>query len=170
MLWRPSYTTWHAGPRAPASRRLEGEGAGAGGVADLVVLTEEAMAMTGQARWLITLGRWVVVLTHVLECAILALSVVGAAYFVITGEGRLKPTEPWESILTCVFFVFCPAVILCWGVFCLAFVVLLRRRGRAGSLKQIATILRVAVPFLGLGHYESIVRGLADPRDSTVNP
>lgn len=64
--------------------------------------------MTGQARWLITLGRWVVVLTHVLECAILALSVVGAAYFVITGEGRLKPTEPWESILTCVFFVFCP--------------------------------------------------------------
>lgn len=126
--------------------------------------------MTGRAKCLITLGRWVIVLTHVSECVILAMTAFGAAYFVIAGEGRLKLTEPWESVLFYAFLVLCPAVILGWGVFCLAFAVLLRRREQAGSLQQLGRILRVAVPLLGLGYYESIVRGLADPRGSPANP
>jgi Na+/phosphate symporter len=103
--------------------------------------------MMGGTKCLIALGRWVVVLTHVLECVISVLFVLMAAYSVTTGKGRLQLIEPWESILFCVFFTICSAILLCWGVFCLAFAVLLRRCGHAGSVKQIATILQVAFPF-----------------------
>ena len=118
--------------------------------------------MTGRAKCLITLGRWVVVLTQVLICATLALCGLMAAYSVATGKGRLQLDEPWESILFYVFFAPWYAVLPCWGAFCLALAVLLRRRGQAGSLRQIATILRVSVPFSGLGYYDCIIRGLTD--------
>jgi len=125
--------------------------------------------MKGGTECLIALGRWVVVLTHVSECALLVLFALMAAYSVATGKGRLQLVEPWESILFDVLFATCFAILPCWGVFCLAFAVLLRRRSQAGSLKQIATILRVAVPFRGIGYYDSVVRGLTDPRTGAVS-
>jgi hypothetical protein len=131
--------------------------------------TKEGMAMTDRAKFLIALGRCVVVLTHVSACAILVLFGLMAAYSVTTGTGHLQLTEPWQSLLFAVFFALSPAVLLCWGVFCLAFAVLLRRRVQAGPLKQIAAILRVSVPLFGLGYYDSIVRGLADSGDSAVS-
>ena len=118
--------------------------------------------MKGGTKCLFALGRWVVVLTHVSECALLVLFALMAAYSVATGKGRLQLDEPWESILFYVFFAPWYAVLPCWGAFCLAFAVLLRRRGQAGSLRQIATILRVSVPFSGLGYYDCIIRRLAD--------
>lgn len=124
--------------------------------------------MTGGTKCLIALGRWVVVLTHVLGCAISVLFVLMAAYSFATGKGRLQLDEPWGSILFYVFFTICSAILLCWGVFCLAFAVLLRRRSQAGSVKQMATILRVAVPFWGIGYYDSIVRALTAPRTGAV--
>jgi len=125
--------------------------------------------MTGGTKCLITLGRWVVVLTHVSECVILVLFALMAAYSIATGKGRLQLDEPWGAILFYVFFTTCSAILACWGVFCLAFAVLLRRRSQAGSLKQIATILRVAVPFWGIGYYDSVVHGLTAPRTGAVS-
>ncbi len=55
--------------------------------------------MTGRAKCLITLGRWVLVLTHVSQCATLVLFALMAAYSVASGGGRLQLDQPWESIL-----------------------------------------------------------------------
>jgi hypothetical protein len=125
--------------------------------------------MTGRAKCLITLGRGVVLLTHVWECAILVLTAFAATHLVITGGDRLKLDEPWDSMLFYAVVAPSHAVLPSWGAFCLAFAVLLRRRGQAGSRQQFATILRVAVPFLGLGYYDRIIRRLTDPRGDAVS-
>ena len=125
-------------------------------------LAEEKIPMTGRAKCLITVGRWVVVLTHVLVCANLVVFALMAAYSVATGKDRLRLDEPWESILFYGLFAIWFAILPCWGVFCLAFAVVLRRHRKAGSLRQMATILRVSVPFWGLGYYDCIIRGLTD--------
>ena len=125
--------------------------------------------MTGGTKCLIALGRWVVVLTHVSECALLVLFALMAAYSVATGEDRLRLDEPWESILFYAWFALWFAVLPCWGVFCPAFAVVLRRHRKAGSLRQMATILRVSVPFSGVGHYDCIIRGLTDPPSGAVS-
>ena len=126
--------------------------------------------MNGGTKCLIALGRWVVVLTHVSECALLVLFALMAAYSVATGKGRLQLVEPWESILFYGLFALWFAILPCWGVFCLAFAVVLRRHRKAGSLRQMATILRVSVPFWGLGYYDCIIRGLTDGHEDLDAP
>lgn len=76
----------------------------------------------------------------------------------------LQLDEPWDSILFYVVFGTWSVVLPCWGGFCLAFAVLLRRRGHAGSVKQIQTLLGISIPFFGLGYYDNVVRGLLRPQ------
>ena len=112
---------------------------------------------------LITLGRWIVMVTHGWECAILGLSTLLAAYSIITGEASFHLDEPYESVLSYAVFASSAAVIVCWSIFCLVFAVSMRRLGQAGSLKQLMATLRVAIPILGLGYYDRLICELTRP-------
>lgn len=103
------------------------------------------------------LGRWVVVLTHIAECTILLLVALLAGYFAATGHAHLQRDKAWDSIVFHAIFVPYSAVLLSWGVFCLALAVLLRRRTEAGSLRQIGTLLRIAIPFVEVRYYERTI-------------
>ncbi len=86
-----------------------------------------------------------------------------AGYLTATGHVRLPLDKTWDSILFHAIFVPYSAVLLSWGIFCLALAVLLRRRTEAGSLKQMGTLFRIAIPFVGLGYYEHTIRSLTAP-------
>ena len=118
--------------------------------------------MTARTNHLIALGRWIVVATHVLICVLLLLCVLTEMYTVATGNARLQMDEPWESIFFYAFFTSWIAVVLCWGVFCLVFAVLMRRRVQAGSLRQIAALACISIPFWGVGYYDYAIQSLTD--------
>ena len=86
-----------------------------------------------------------------------------AAYQLGTGKSRLQVPEPWDSLI--VYGVMTPqiAVILCWGLFSLVFLILHRRvLGGGGAIQQIAMMMAVGIPFWGLRYYDRLVKRLIE--------
>ncbi len=98
-------------------------------------------------------------------CVFVSLGVVLNVYLGATGNVRLQLNKPWDSIAFYVFFTPGIAVTFCWAGFCIAIAVLLRKRDQAGLLQQAAALLVVAVPFWGIGYYDSIVRRLSESKN-----
>jgi hypothetical protein len=116
--------------------------------------------MRSGGNLLFALGRWIVVLFHVSLCATVSLAAIATTYMVAEGNVRLQLDEPWDSMLFYATYGIWFVVFPCWGGFCLGFAVLLRRRGHAGSFKQIQTLFGISIPIFGLAYYDKIVRGL----------
>lgn len=115
--------------------------------------------MTRSAR-LIALGRTIIVSIQVMFCVLLSLIALVGLYSVTSDNAILQMDEPWDSILVYSFLALWVTAVLCWGVFCLVFVVFLRRRDSGtNSWTQLSAIVRLMIPIWGVGYYQRVVQG-----------
>jgi len=122
------------------------------------------MVTVDTIRRFLALGKWVLLATHIWFCVLLTLIFALAVYLTATGGVRLQLSEPWDSISF--YAVVAPHIVvcICWGLFCLLFLILYRRVLGAGTIQQIVSMAAIAVPFWGGRYYNRLAMKIIEIR------